>query len=250
MSTLSDLLLEDDREEEQGATCDLNASVEAEAASSQESKHSEKQTSSQSDSEEEQEKQRRAEHEAKEAARKAEFDERQRRKQEEKAQARQAVLAMTDAEVIAAAVKKIEDYKKDFLKDFNGDENGGVMEIEVVKPLKAGCQCDTDFARLVMNPEKSLENCFRYMGTQAYNLKKEDIQKRIQSGASYAVFAFPPNLCFQWAVNYFKDLEAAEDKEPEEKFIPHHYYPSAAKKVSQAKTTSKKNDDPQQISLF
>lgn len=239
MSALSELLLDETLEEEQGATCVENPSVATETDSSP-----------QPDTEEEKEKQRRAEHEAKEAARKAKFDERQRRKQEEKAQARQAVLAMSDTEVIAAAVKKIEDYKKDFLKDFKGAENGGILEIEVVKTLMAGCQCDTDFARLVMNPEKSLENCFRYMGTQAYNLQKEDIQKRIQNGAAYAVFPFPQNLCFQWVVNYFKDLEAAEDKEPEEKFNPHRYYPSAAKKVSQVKTTPKKNDDPQQISLF
>lgn len=70
MSALSELLL-DDREEEQGAACDLSAS-----ADTQEAEQAAKGASpSPQVSKEEQEKQRRAEHEAKEAARKAEFEE-------------------------------------------------------------------------------------------------------------------------------------------------------------------------------
>ena len=150
MSALSDLLL-DDREEEQGAACDLSASADTQAPEAEQAAKGA--SPSPQVSKEEQEKQRRAEHEAKEAARKAEFEEKQRRKKEKKEQARQAVRAMSDADVLVAAIKMIEAREDEIRKDFDDDTNG-VIEMIILQALKAGCQCDTDFARSIMNPDK------------------------------------------------------------------------------------------------
>lgn len=250
MSALSDLLL-DDREEEQGAVCDSDLSADAEAAGAAPS--AKEATPPPQVSEEEQEKQRRAEHEAKEAARKAEFEEKKRRKKEEKERARLAVRMMSEADATAAAIKMIEEKEKEILKEFNGDPNG-VMQAAVLQTLRAGCQCDADFARSLLNPDKCLENCFRYMGTQAYEMKKEEIRKQTRGGAQYAVFGFPPRLCYQWAMKYFQDLNAPEDKEPEERFKPHPYRPAmkpAAKPVQPAPVkASKPKEESAQLSLF
>lgn len=245
MSALSDLLL-DDREEEQGAACDLSASADTQAP---EAEQAAKVASPQA-SKVEQEKQRRAEHEAKEAARKAEFEEKQRRKKEKKERARQAVRAMSDADVLAAAIKMIEAREDEIRKDFDDDTNG-VIEMIILQALKAGCQCDTDFARSLLNPDKCLSNCFRYVGTQAYKMKKDDIQKQIRGGAQYAAFSFPPKLYFRWATDYFNDLNAPEDKEPEEKFKPQPYRP--AMKSSSEPTQpaqAKPKEESAQLSLF
>lgn len=245
MSALSELLL-DDREEEQGAARDLSAS-----ADTQEAEQAAKGASpSPQVSKEEQEKQRRVEHEAKEAARKAEFEEKQRRKKEKKERARQAVRAMSDADVMAAAIKMIEEREKEIQKEFNDDPNG-VIEMIILQALKAGSQCDADFARSIMNPDKCFANCIRYVGTQAYEKKKDDIQKQIRGGAQYAAFSFPTKLYFQWATDYFNDLNAPEDKEPEEKFKPQPYRPamkSPAKPMQPIQ--AKPKEENTQLSLF
>ena len=244
MSALSELLL-DDREEEQGAACDLSAS-----ADTQEAEQAAKGASpSPQVSKEEQEKQRRAEHEANEAARTAEFEEKQRRKKEKKERARQAVRAMSDADVMAAAIKMIEERENEIQKEFNDDPNG-VIEMIILQTLKAGCQCDTDFARSILNPDKCLSNCFRYVGTQAYEMKKEAIRKQTRGGAQYAAFGFPPRLCYQWAMKYFQDLNAPEDKEPEEKFKPQPYRPAVKTTPPAPAKESKPKAESSQLSLF
>ena len=228
MSALSELLL-DDREEEQGAACDLSASADTQAPE--------------------------AEQAAKGASpspqvRKAEFEEKQRRKKEKKERARQAVRAMSDADVMAAAIKMIEAREDEIRKDFDDDTNG-VIEMIILQALKAGCQCDTDFARSIMNPDKCFANCIRYVGTQAYEKKKDDIQKQIRGGAQYAAFSFPTKLYFQWATDYFNDLNAPEDKEPEEKFKPQPYRPamkSPAKPMQPIQ--AKPKEENTQLSLF
>lgn len=250
MSALSELLL-DDREEEQGATCNLDLSADAEAAGEAPSvKEAAPLTQI---SEKEQEKQHRAEHEAKEAARKSEFEEKKRRKKEEKERARLAVRMMSEADATAAAIQMIEETEKEILKEFNDDPNS-VVQMAVLQTLKAGCQCDADFARSILNPDKCLKNCFRYVGTQAYEMKKEAIRKQIRGGAQYAAFGFPPRLCYQWATKYFQDLNAPEDKEPEEKFKPRPYRPamkSAVKPTQPASANkSKPKEESAQLSLF
>lgn len=245
MSALSELLL-DDREEEQGAACDLSASADTQAP---EAEQAAKVASPQA-SKEEQEKQRRAEHEAKEAARKAEFEEKQRRKKEEKERARHAVSIMSDADALAAAIKMIEKEENKLRKEFDDDPNG-VVEMAILQTLKAGCQCDADFARSILNPDKCFKNCFRYMGTQAYEMKKEAIQKQTRGGAQYATFGFPPRLCYQWAMDYFNDLNAPEDKEPEEKFKQQPYRPSMKSPAKPTQPTqAKPKEENAQLSLF
>lgn len=58
----------------------------------------------------------------------------------------------------------------------------------------------------------------------------------------------PDDLCYQWAVDYFNDMDAPEDKEKEEEFIPRPYVGTAstAKKTSKAKKTAKKESKKKQ----
>lgn len=247
MSALSELLL-DDREEEQGAACDLSASADTQAPEAEQAAKGA--SPSPQASKEEQEKQHRAEHEAKEAARKTEFEEKKRRKKEEKERARHAVHIMSDADAMAAAVKMIEKEENRFKKEFDDDFNG-VVEMAILQTLKAGCQCDADFARSILNPDKCLKNCFRYMGTQAYEMKKEAIRKQTRGGTQYAAFGFPPRLCYQWAMDYFKNLNAPEDKEPEERFKPQPYHPAMKSPAKPTQPTqAKPKEENTQLSLF
>ena len=39
----------------------------------------------------------------------------------------------------------------------------------------------------------------------------------------------PDELCYQWAREYFRDADAKEDAEPEEKFVPKTYNGKATK---------------------
>ena len=68
----------------------------------------------------------------------------------------------------------------------------------------------------------------------------------------------PDGLCYQWAEEYFKDLNAKEDRGQEEKFVPKPYYGGrssttkkaekkkaekpSAKKKEKAANTAKENE--------
>lgn len=54
----------------------------------------------------------------------------------------------------------------------------------------------------------------------------------------------PDDICYQWAKEYFMDMEAPEDKEVEEKFVPKPYSgkpaPKSRKKPEKKKSEPKK----------
>lgn len=57
----------------------------------------------------------------------------------------------------------------------------------------------------------------------------------------------PDELCYQWAREYFRDADAKEDSEPEEKFVPKTYNgktPKAGKKEKSKKTEPKPAPKP------
>lgn len=57
----------------------------------------------------------------------------------------------------------------------------------------------------------------------------------------------PDDLCYQWAIDYFHDLDAEEDKETEKKFIPRPYSSnqSTGKKGKNNTKEKKKQEVPQ-----
>lgn len=194
-------------------------------------------------------------HEAAEAKRKAEFD----AKQAEKKAARQAALdriaAMNRADLLAASVERVAADTERLTR-----RN---MKESVAGHIQAKCREDAAFATLVMDPAKSMVNCFQYITRKAQEYAEQEMKDNgIQRTGVYGLDV-PDGLCFQWAEDYFKDENAKEDHNEDEKFVPKPYVPAstprktakgkAAKKPTPAakpKAAKPTNTDMEQISLM
>lgn len=194
-------------------------------------------------------------HEAAEAKRKAEFD----AKQAEKKAARQAALdriaAMNRADLLAASVERVAADTERLTR-----RN---MKEAVAEHIQAKCREDAAFATLVMDPAKSMVNCFQYITRKAQEYAGQEMKDNgIQRTGVYGLDV-PDGLCFQWAEDYFKDENAKEDHNEDEKFVPKPYVPASAnrktakgkadkKPVPAAKPKAAKptNTDMEQISLM
>lgn len=174
---------------------------------------------------------RRKAHEAAEAKRKAEWE----AKQAEKKAARQAVLdkiaAMNSAELLAESVKRVAADTERLTR-----RN---MKEAVAEHIQAKCREDTAFAMLVMDPGKSMANCFRYISRKAYEYIQDELKANgIKPGPSSEGYGcdVPDGLCYQWAEDYFNDPSAKEDHQDDEEFVPRPYVPTAAnRKKAQGK---------------
>lgn len=198
---------------------------------------------------------RRKAHEAAEAKRKAEFD----AKQAEKKAARQAALdriaAMNRADLLAASVERVAADTERLTR-----RN---MKEAVAEHIQAKCREDAAFAMLVVDPAKSMVNCFQYITRKAQEYAEQEMKDNgIQRTGVYGLDV-PDGLCFQWAEDYFKDENAKEDHNEDEKFVPKPYVPAstprktakgkAAKKPTPAakpKAAKPTNTDMEQISLM
>lgn len=198
---------------------------------------------------------RRKAHEAAEAKRKAEFD----AKQAEKKAARQAALdriaAMNRADLLAASVERVAADTERLTR-----RN---MKEAVAEHIQAKCREDAAFAMLVVDPAKSMINCFQYINRKAQEYAEQEMKDNgIQRTGVYGLDV-PDGLCFQWAEDYFKDENAKEDHNEDEKFVPKPYVPTstprktdkgkAGKKSAPAakpKAAKPTNTDMEQISLM
>ena len=93
-----------------------------------------------------------------------------------------------------------------------------------------------------MHPRKNMVNCFRYITRKAreyvmQEMKDNDIKPDREGYGSDV----PDDLCYQWAKEYFFDMDAPEDKDPnEEKFVPKPYTGKSSAKSSKKKPEKKK----------
>ena len=79
------------------------------------------------------------------------------------------------------------------------------------RALQAKCHEDTAFATLVMDPAKSMVNCFQYINRKAQEYAEQEMKDNgIQRTGVYGLDV-PDGLCFQWAEDYFNDPDAKED---------------------------------------
>lgn len=173
---------------------------------------------------------RRKAHEAAEAKRKAEFD----AKQAEKKAARQAALdriaAMAAADLLAASVERVAADTERLTR-----RN---MKESVAGHIQAKCHEDTAFATLVMDPAKSMVNCFQYINRKAQEYAEQEMKDNgIERTGVYGLDV-PDGLCFQWAEDYFNDPDAKEDHQNDEKFVSKPYVP-APRKASKGKAAKK-----------
>lgn len=160
---------------------------------------------------------KRQEHEQAEAKRKAEWEARQRAKEEAEQAAWENAVAMSDDEVMAASMKRVGDDSERLTR-----RNMKQCVTEYIQTL---CLEDVAFARNVMHPRKNMVNCFRYIKRRAFEFAKQEMEDNdVKPSAEGYGTDVPDGLCYQWAEEYFKDLNAKEDRGQEEKFVPKPYY--------------------------
>ena len=191
-------------------------------------------TVEQSPATDETEEQKRKAHEEAEAKRKAEWEAKKQAKEEAEFFAWEAAIAMDDNALIAASMKRVGDDAERLTR-----RN---MKQCVTEMIQSYCIEDMELAKQVMHPRKNMVNCFRYITRKAkefimQEMKDNDIKPDREGYGSDV----PDDLCYQWAREYFFDMEAPEDKDPnEEKFVPKPYTGKSASKTTKKKSEKKR----------
>ena len=184
--------------------------------------------------EEDNEEQKCKEHEEAEAKRKAEWEAKKQAKEEEILFAWENATALDDEALAAASSKRVGDDSERLTR-----RN---MKQCVTEMIQIFCHEDLDLARQVMHPRKNMVNCFRYITRKAkefvlQEMKDNDIKPDREGYGSDV----PDDLCYQWAKEYFFDMEAPEDKDPnEEQFVPKPYVGKTTTSKAKKKTEKKK----------
>lgn len=171
-------------------------------------------------------------HEEAEAKRKAEFDAKQAAKNAAVQEQLDKLAAMSDEEVLAASMQRVsEDTEKLTRRN---------MKECVAEHIQTKCLEDPAFARLTMHPKKNMIHCFQYISRKAWEYVQDELKANgIKPGPDQQAYGcdIPDGLCYQWAEDYFRDPDAKEDHEDEEKFVPKPYTGGTSK----SKTTGKKD---------
>ena len=219
---------------------DARQEAEAEAAKAtlakltEDSSPSDEAPSEEAPPEEDNEEQKRKEHEEAEAKRKAEWEAKKQAKEEEILFAWENATALDDEALAAASSKRVGDDSERLTR-----RN---MKQCVTEMIQIFCHEDLDLARQVMHPRKNMVNCFRYITRKAkefvlQEMKDNDIKPDREGYGSDV----PDDLCYQWAKEYFFDMEAPEDKDPnEEQFVPKPYVGKTTTSKAKKKTEKKK----------
>lgn len=143
---------------------------------------------------------KKAEFDAAEAKRKAEWEAKQAQKKLREQQESDRLAAMSDDDVMQASMNRVSQDTERLTR-----RN---MKLCVMEDVQTECLADPAFARLVMNPKKKMVNCFHYINRKARE--------------------------------YFRDADAKEDAEPEEKFVPKTYNGKVSKAGKGKKDKPKK----------
>ena len=194
---------------------------------------------------------RRKAHEASEAKRRAEWEAKQTAKKQAEEASIQKLNDMSDADAIAVAVKRIS-------TDVERITRRNMKEC-VADHIQELCRKDTEFARKTMHPRKSMVKCFKYINRMAKEYVRQEMEDNdIQpDGGGYGCDV-PDGLFYQFAEDYFNAIDAPEDKEKEEMFVPKPYTGTTTKTATKpAKKAEKKpkkqqdtpSDSYEQISL-
>ena len=174
-------------------------------------------------------------HEAAEAKRKAEWDAKQAAKKAARQEQLDRIKAMTDADLLAASLSRVSTDTERLTR-----RN---MKEAVAEHIQDKCREDTAFALLVMDPDKSMINCFQYINRRARAYAEQEMKDNGIDRTGVYGLDVPDGLCFQWAEDYFRDPDAKEDHTSEEKFVPKPYVPNrktAKTTTAKAKTATKK----------
>jgi hypothetical protein len=180
--------------------------------------------------------QKRREHEEAEAKRKAEWEAKKKAREEAEQAAWENAVAMSDDEVMAASMKRVgEDAERLTRRN---------MKACVAEHIQTRCLDDPAFARQAMHPRKNMINCFRYINRKARAFIEQEMKDNDEKPLTNGVYGgdVPDDLCYQWAEEYFMDLDAEEDKEKDEKFVLKPY--TGASSSRGKKKPEKKKPEP------
>lgn len=187
---------------------------------------------------------KKAEHEAAEAKRKAEWEAKQAEKKAAAEKALQELFAMSDDDVMGSSVKRTgADLERLTRRN---------MKMCVTEVIQTICLDDPAFARLVCHPSKSLINCFKYINKKAEDFVKSELEIRGEKMSGTVGEDVPDDLCYKWAEEYFRDLDAEVDKDKDDKFVPKPYYgggssSSKSKKKEPPKPKTKPEPKPAEV---
>ena len=182
---------------------------------------------------EEAEDKKREEHEAAEARRKAEWEARQQAKKDAEKARLARLSSLSDEEVTAQAMKRVGADTERLTR-----RNMKECVSEYIQTL---CLEDPDFSRLTMHPRKTMIHCFFYINRKAREFVEQEMKDNdIKPENGVYGSDVPDDLCYQWAEEYFRDPDAKEDQEKDEKFVPRAYNGKANVKSKSTKTAGKK----------
>lgn len=204
---------------------------------------------------------KRAEHEAAEAKRKAEWEARQQARKAAERELAERLNMMTDEELLQESMKRVSADTEKLTR-----RNMKECVLEYVQTL---CLEDIAFARLTMQPRKTMIHCFQYINRKAWDYVQDEMKANgVQLGRETQCYGsdVPDDMCYQWAEEYFRNPDVKEDKEEEEEFVSKPYVEKykyqvgkkkadtgKAKKVAvkeEEKPKAEEKADDGQISLF
>ena len=115
---------------------------------------------------------------------------------------------MTDKEVVAASMSRTADDTERLTR-----RN---MKLCVLEVIQTKCLEDPAFARLVLQPRKSMRNCFHHINRQARDYLRREMEDNDEKAVD-GVYGgdVPDELCYQWAEEYFRDTDAEVDRPKE-----------------------------------
>ncbi len=177
-------------------------------------------------------------HEEAEAKRRADWEAKQQAREDEIQFAWERAVELSDQELTAASVKRLGDMTERLTQ-----RN---MKICVTESIQTLCYEDMEFARFVMHPRKSMINCFKYINRKALEYLKQEMKDNGEKTQGVQMIGgdIPDGLCYQWAEEYFRDMDAQEDKTDDDKeFVPKPYSgkAGASKKKTDKKPAEKKS---------
>ena len=141
----------------------------------------------------------------------------------------QQIAAMSDDEVMMASAKRV---GTDTEKITRRNMKDCVSEV-----IQTKCLEDPAFARLVMQPRKNMNNCFKYITRKAWEYVQDELKAdgiTPGNGAQGYGCDVPDDLCYQWAVDYFNDPDAKEDQSAED--------PSTRRRSNSSSRTAAKSE--------
>ena len=181
-------------------------------------------------------------HEEAEAKRKAEWEAKQAAKKAQQEEQLQKIAAMSEDELLAAAAKRINEETEQLTR-----RN---MKEYVAEHIQTLCLDDLEFTKLTMHPRKSFMHCIWYINRKAreyleQEMKNNGMQQPYGANGMYGGDV-PDDLVYQWAEDYYRDMDAQEDKDEDEEFKPMPYTgPSGSK--ARKKAAGKKTAAPKKV---